>query len=651
MGDRGDSTVEVIDVTEYLNTSSSNNKKSKSDVLNKIIMVICAMLNTIGGKVILKHTGQPKLFDTKIPFLIRTLEQTLISIIGSNQGVSNINFKDEKDRLVVVVNKADSLVMNNYNLYLPSRTQVVKVNSWELDKVKKNIIHKKVVSDPLKLGSHHKNFIKGDNSSLRESKKVQLKNLKAEGSKRTKFVDRMIGKGNKFSCYISAFANYIGGHLYFGIKDDGVVQGEKISSEDMSGIIKKVEKAINKMIWPETIGVPKRGEHWEIFFEPLLDKDSKLIPSTFVIVIYIAPCRGGVFTEEPECYEMVEEKAQKMSFTNWKKRMLYPLWRRVDDEIPPIVSRTNWSSPEAREAFIIGGEKLRRLIGNGHWKLFDAECEVLQSKSKSHDVKLLVLSQKVKANYRKGEVVKAFAYLKEYKEILSKAQDCLFFEAMGCYLEAVSKRAHGDLKGLEIILIKALQLAELIEPGLVTAAIYTFAGTVTDLVKSKDETKHSPDILSRRALEHLQHVGDLRFEICRELVEDMKRKVHMTLATFYLGCNINGKLIQDKIDSSRFEEAKGHITAVEEFVREEHPLNKYFKTQRNLVLTIYNYRKSQFQILSHERVRYLKNAFKLVEKAERRARKSGFTEMVQWSLALKGVCTEELVRAKFTNPE
>ena len=104
---------------------------------------------------------------------------------------------------------------------------------------------------------------------------------------------------------ISSFANHRGGHVYCGINDkDGVVEGEEISDKNI--IEKKVEKAVNKMIWPEEIGQPKRGEHREIFFEPVLDENCKAISSIFVIVIYIAPCLGGVFTEEPECYEMVE---------------------------------------------------------------------------------------------------------------------------------------------------------------------------------------------------------------------------------------------------------------------------------------------------------------------------------------------------------
>jgi predicted HTH transcriptional regulator len=300
------------------------NRKYKEQKLNEIIAAICAMLNSNGGKVILYNEFKCKKVKRLSSLVVRILEQSMISIIGLNQTVSNINFKEDKESIVISVKKADSLITTNYNLYLPSQSQVVQVFPWEpLEKVKDDIINREVVQEPVQFGSHCTTFAKGTNSSFQDNKSVQLKHLKAVASKRTTLADRMTGKGNKFSCYVSAFANYNGGHIYYGIRDDGVVEGELISNEnDQSEIRKKVEKVINKMTWPEQIGQPTRAEHWEIFFESVKDENSKPIPSTFVIVIYIAACLGGVFTEEPECYEMVEGKVEKISFVTWKKRVL-----------------------------------------------------------------------------------------------------------------------------------------------------------------------------------------------------------------------------------------------------------------------------------------------------------------------------------------
>ncbi len=452
----------------------------------------------------------------------------------------------------------------------------------------------------------------------------------------------MTGKGNKFTCYVSGFANYSGGNMYFGITDDGVVEGEFIpNEEDKNEITKKVEKVINTMIWPETIGQPKRGEHWDIVFEPVLDEKSKPIPSTFVIVIYIAPCLGGVFTEEPECYEMVNGKVMKMSFAAWKKGISQPVWLRCKEGIPPLVQRITWSSDEARKTVTCRGEEIRQLINNGNWKACSKECENRRKGSQSSEMTLVILSKQITACCRSGRLHEGSVFLEEYESILPQVKDTLIFEVLGLYLQAALKRARGDFWALKELLTAALSTAELIEPGLVTAIVYVFAATVTDLVNSNDPTKKFlPHFLSIRALEHLQVVPD-SFAVRA----DMEQKIHVTLATFYLGCNISGQPIKANVDTSGIDKAKSSIMAVQESAVEGNPLSRYREVQFNLVLSIYNYRRSQ---VSDKKIRFLRSAFTYAKKAENLARDYQFTEMVEWSKANEALCTEELVRAKFS---
>ena len=537
-----------------------NNKRYKGELLQEIIAAICAMLNSNGGNVVIhiKPDGNiPVGFPSfRMSSVIRILEQSMISIIGSHQTVLKMNFKDDKDSIVIFIKKTDSLITTNYNLYLPSKTQVVQTSSLEsLEKVKDDIMNRKDILEPVQLGSHCKIFVIVENCGFHECETVQLKNPKVTPSKRTTLADRMTGKGNKFSCYVAAFANYNGGHIYYGITDDGVVEGEVISNEDdRREIIKKVEKVINKMIWPEQIGQPKRGVHWEIFFEPVVDKNSKPIPSTFVIVIYIVACLGGVFTEEPECYEMVDGKVEKMSFTTWKNAILHPVWLRSRNKISRSVPRISWSSAGARKTFIVACEKLRQLVSDGDWNAFLKECsQILQGKSESCVMKLLVLSKQVTACYRRGSFEKARIFLEQYNAILPQAQDRLFFEVIGVYLQAALKRASGNFEELLELLTEALSKAELIEPGLVTATVYVFAATVTDLINAENQTNElgSPDVLSIRALEHLQCVPD-----SSGVLAEMEQKAHITLATFYLGCNISGRRIKGNVDNSCLDKAK-----------------------------------------------------------------------------------------------
>ena len=622
------------------------NKRYKEQIIQEIIAVICAMLNCNGGTVVTDietAKNDNPVGDTpfsQMSLVIRILEQSLTSIIGIKQTVSNINFQENVESIVICVKKSDSLITTNYNLYLPSQTQVVQISPLELnEKVKDGIINRKSVVEPVEIGSHCQTFCKGTICDIRESKTVQLKHLEAHATKRTTLADRITGKGNKLTCYVSAFANHIGGHIYFGITCDRVVVGEVIpNEEDKREITKKVEKTIKKMIWPEYIGQPKRGEHWEIFFVLVLDEGNKPIPSTFVIVIYIAPCLGGVFTEAPDCYEMLDGKVKKMSVASWKKKILLQGGERElcsREQVPRSISPITWSSARARKSFTESDEVLIRLINNGEWDTILKKFETLQERGK-----LLILSKQITACCRRGQFKKARDYLKEYDKILPKTEDRPIFEVMRLYLEAALKRASGDFNALKELLIAALSMAEFIEPGLVPAIVYLFAATVVDLIYSDyPEMISSPAFLSRRALQHLHRVPDSSDSLLA-----MKQKAHITLATFHLGCNINGQHIKKDVDSSDLKEAATSIAVCK---RADHtrPLTKYHEAQLELVLSSYNYRRSQ--VIPDEKVCYLREAFKHAEECEHLAKSLEFIEMVEWSQTHKAFCTEELLRAKF----
>jgi hypothetical protein len=171
------------------------------------------MLNSnYGGQVII-HIDT----DSNIPVegfsfsqmssLIRILEQWVISINGPLKIISNMYFEEDKDNIVISIEKVDSFITTNYNLYLPSATQVLQVSSLESPE-RLDIINRKVVLEPIQPGSHWEKNFRREHSGIRESKMFQLKHLKAGPSKPTTLADRMTGKGNKFSCYVSTFANY-----------------------------------------------------------------------------------------------------------------------------------------------------------------------------------------------------------------------------------------------------------------------------------------------------------------------------------------------------------------------------------------------------------------------------------------------------------
>jgi predicted HTH transcriptional regulator len=632
MDGRVDETSHVIFLGKFV-----NNKKYKEQILQEIIAAICAMLNSNGGIVVV-HINP----DTIIPvgfsspqmsLVIRILEQSLISIIGSHQTVSKMNFKEDENSIVIFIKKADSLIITNYNLCLPSKTQVVQTSSLEsLEKIKDDIMNRKDILEPVQLGSHCKTFVEDKNCDFHECKISMLKNLKASSSKRTKLADRMTGKGNKFSCYVSAFANYNGGHMYYGIRDDGIVEGEWIPNEDISEIIKKVEKAVNKMIWPQHIGQPKRGEHWDIFFEPVLDEKAEPVPSTYVIVIYIAPCLGGVFTEEPECYVMVEEKVQKMSFATWRKRISQPTELFYADK----PKRITWISTKTRNICVAADQLLTQSVNDGE-SIEDISQYLERSFPHMIEVTLVVLSKKVMAAYRSSFFIKAKKLLHDYSDLLEQTSEFAIFEAIYVYLKTALYRAQGDIQSLRDILASALDKAENVVPGLISAAIYLLVATVMHLFQSEG---CSPDLFSTLALEHLQYVQDS--PIVRA---DMEQKSHITSALFYLGSNMSGELTREEIDIKSLEKAKSSVKAVHKSIDEGNPMNNYREIQFNVVRSVLCYRQSQVQ--SDGKIPFLQEAFNFSKRAEYLSSEYNFTEMLYWARACMAIYTAELVRTHF----
>ena len=611
---------------------SKSCEKAKEKILQEILVAIHALLNTNGGGTLMLvfNDRESKTADK----FIQMIEQKLLSSTATQTVTSNIEFEPFQDGVIYCqVKKCDEFVTTNHNLYVPSETQANPIPPTE--EIKDTILMRRDIPQPIPSNSHHSSFIIDVNCGFTENKNTEFKCLKSTSSKRTTLADRMTGKGNKFSCYVSAFGNHNGGHIYYGIEDDSVVKGQFIpNKKDKEEIIKKVEKVINKMIWPAQIVQPKRGKQWEIFFEPVIDKTSKPVPSTFVIVIYIAPCLGGVFTEEPECYEIMDKKVKKMSFTAWRNRISQP-----KEMIPYSVARITFSSPATQKAFNAVNEQLRELINDGKWYAISRLCASLQKKFDSCETNLVILSKQATACYRRGHFNHARSFLEQYETILPQVDDVLIFEVVGLHITAGLKRATGDLDGLKGALAEALLKAELIEPGLVTATVFAFAATVSDLIWYKEPTNNLSKAFSIRALEHSQYVKD-----CSRFHADMAQKAHITLTTFYLGLNLGGGSFKDDIAISDLHKAKCSLMTVFEPIYEGNPLSWYREIQFKLAQSIYYYRLSQ--VKREGRVHFLRSAFKHAKWAECLARDHQFREMVAWSQANTALLTEELVREK-----
>ena len=613
----------------------NENKKYKEKIMREIIAAVCAMLNTNGGIVAINIDADGNgISVSQMSSVVRIVEQHLITIIGTNIA-SYINFEEDKETVIISVKKADTLITVAYNLFLPIQTQVIQVPPSELqEKVKNDILNRNAIRERVQLESHEKTFFKSKECGLSETKTVQLKNLKAGASKCTTLADRIVGKSNKFTCYVSAFANYNGGHIYYGIDDNGIVAGELIEDEmDKSEIINKVEKSINKMIWPEQ---PKRKEHWEISFKPVLD-DNSPIPSTFVIVIYICPCLGGVFTEDPECYQMVKGKVEKMSFTTWKKRILQPSLPVPDSTcvvslpvpnstcevflpVPDLtMKRATWGSPRIERICNKTDETLLPIINNG--KSIEAISNILIKKHPDvPELKLIILAKEVMASNRSCIFEAARKGLNKYHKSLTTATESWMFYALDVYLETAICSTEGDVEAVNKIMPQVLNQAEIITPGRISAALYLLAAM--NLLQQKGDNDNSPAIFATKALQHLKHVQDLP-----TVRADMEQKAHIVLAMFYLGCNRFGAPTKKEIDRTCLKKAESSIMAVHQSTYKGHRINPYRKCQFNFVQSILLYRK--FQVQPDDK-KLLVLAFETFNKAQTRATACNFQDTKNW---------------------
>ena len=90
-----------------------SSKRYKEQIIREIIATICAMLNSNGGKVLIDFetdNNETPVGGSPLPQMssvIRILEQSMISIIGLHQTISNINFKEDNESRIILDSRLD----------------------------------------------------------------------------------------------------------------------------------------------------------------------------------------------------------------------------------------------------------------------------------------------------------------------------------------------------------------------------------------------------------------------------------------------------------------------------------------------------------------------------------------------------------------
>ena len=297
----------------------------------EIANAVDALYNSGGGTITLPYNSPASRED--VENCIRMLEQKIQEFLGTITLTHDVRFNKippsssqahgAMEIEVATSTKTERMASLSYHICLPSNQQVMEISPSEsVEKFRALLMDNiRPAVKPAESGSHHTRFVKDELVSFSESKLTQFKMMQDKPVKKTTFANRLVGKGNKFPCYVSAFANYAGGHMYIGINDDGKVEGESLNENEKHKVKKEIRKAINKMEWPKKSEPTDTNvdQRWHVYFEPVRDGEDNVIPSLYVVVVFVAQCRGGVFTEGPECYEIVDNTVQKVDFASWKK--------------------------------------------------------------------------------------------------------------------------------------------------------------------------------------------------------------------------------------------------------------------------------------------------------------------------------------------
>lgn len=528
------------------------NKKIGDAKISEVMRSICASLNSNGGLIRLQ-TGKKQTFS--VDKLVRKFEQRLKEVVGSYGSCSTFNVLpsavSDGSEILIKVEGFQRLCTLNYNLYLPNETQVhVMPPNEPVENVLRIINGANVVESEqlVHLGSHRKNFVLGEVVCARESKTEQFKMLKHELSKNVCLADRMVNKSNKFACYVSAFGNYRGGHIYYGIQDDGVVEGEVVEENSRALIVTKVKKAIEKMVWPRDCGVPERGRQWDVFFEPIgsSENEHKQIPSTFVIVVSVLHCAGGVFTEKPESYFVVSGKCAAMPFEIWKmlaeKRNLHGFSNRK--HVARGVTRCEWSLSVMGKLCLRSREELARLRNNGDKTGF-ADLAKRIATNHSHDnFKTIILQQRAASFYREHNFPQAHDLLEQSKELLRSCDNPLpILEIENLYWESLVLRWLGMADESVSRGVDGMQLIESFPPDIIGAWFHFQQGRALERRIGGEDCDECSTLIEQAKVcygQALKHASQLPESTS---VIELKQRAYNRLAILHLGCFFHDKKI------------------------------------------------------------------------------------------------------------
>ena len=173
----------------------------------KVLSHVCAFLNSSGGVLIIAFHSQK--YETKdLDQTVRTIEQWINTLIGIVTMSKKVKIEVEPQRIVINIKGCYNLITVDYNMFLPSHSQINRVLPTEtLEKIQGIIFGESMTSVGKELPVVQEVFVQGEDIKLCETYTIQFKEFKDAPAKCTTLVDRVTEKRNKVVQCVSAFAN------------------------------------------------------------------------------------------------------------------------------------------------------------------------------------------------------------------------------------------------------------------------------------------------------------------------------------------------------------------------------------------------------------------------------------------------------------
>ncbi|XP_031569320.1 schlafen family member 8-like [Actinia tenebrosa] len=285
-------------------------KASKEEAgLSKVLEAETAMRNTCGGVIILNNrAAQAESFQDRDKWLSKLQEMR-------NKKLSQVRDRDTVEEILdfeglnkIFVRKS-SIVLTEESKCLLQRceTRNQRVTSYPVicSILKGEKTTCCCVSDENKMTS----FILDSKMPFPESRIAEFKHLTG------KDLATLLRK--ELREYVVAFANTAGGTIYFGVKDDASIVGQKVNNEENKNICLKIEECLSSKLWIQYSGKevkPVKDQHYNYEFFPVDGAED----NTFVIGIHICKFGGNVFLEKPISHVLNEDnKIVQMDFEKW----------------------------------------------------------------------------------------------------------------------------------------------------------------------------------------------------------------------------------------------------------------------------------------------------------------------------------------------